>query len=84
MLIKVLGSSLFTRLGVLSLLLSGIAVFSLSTSTVKACTNSHCHWSIGANDWICLSNSSGPRTNCALGTDQFGNTTCQSGDLCMQ
>lgn len=82
MLIKILGSPLLTRLGVLSLLLFGIAVFSSSTSAVKACADAHCHWSIGGGTWMCMPNTKGPFTNCVLGTDQFGNPTCESGSLC--
>lgn len=82
MLIKILGSSLFTRLGVLSILVFSIAVLPNSTGTVKACADAHCWWSTGAQNWICKANTHGFFTDCLIFTDSLGNTQCQSGSIC--
>jgi len=82
MLIKILGSSLLTRLGLLSILVFGIAALPNSTGRVKACNDALCHWSIGANNWICLGNIRGPFTNCVIFTDSLGQTQCNSGAIC--
>ena len=75
-LLKALGSPVLTRLGILTLLLSSLAVVSFpQSSSVRACGT--CWYAIGCACWTC---SSSKNTACTL--NPGGGADCSSGGQC--
>jgi uncharacterized membrane protein len=75
---KALSSSLFTRLGVLAVLVLSLAAVSFSrTPSATAC--GHCWWSIGAEAFTCSPDN---QTRCTLSSNPAA--LCTSGGACNQ